>query len=206
MPYRPSRVALHQLHALARTQGGYFTAKQAASLGYDYPHLSYHAKAGNIERVGHGVYRLVTIPVSEHDDLIRLSLWSRNRADEPESVVSHSTALVLHCLTDMLPKTIHLTVPLRFHKKAPPGCRLHKAELEDRDVEEHDGFWVTSALRTLLDAAGSPDVPQDEIESAARAALERGLVRGSELARAVEHSPHRKRLMSAIELPRGRSR
>jgi hypothetical protein len=55
MPYRPSRTALQQLHALARTQGGYFTAKQAAALRYDYPHLTYHVNAGNIERAGHGV-------------------------------------------------------------------------------------------------------------------------------------------------------
>jgi predicted transcriptional regulator of viral defense system len=59
MPKRRTRDAIQQLHTLARERGGYFTAKQAAKLGYDDPHLTYHAKAGNIERVGHGLYRLL---------------------------------------------------------------------------------------------------------------------------------------------------
>jgi predicted transcriptional regulator of viral defense system len=68
MAYRPTKATLRKLLSLAQGQGGYFTAKQAAEIGYDYPHLDYHVGAGNFERVGHGVYRLPEIPVSEHDD------------------------------------------------------------------------------------------------------------------------------------------
>jgi len=77
-----SREASRLLFAIASEQGGYFTAKQARDAGYDYPHLDYHLGAGNFARVGHGLYRLTHLPPSEHDDLIRRSLWSRNRADE----------------------------------------------------------------------------------------------------------------------------
>jgi hypothetical protein len=45
MVYRDSHDANRSLHAVAATQGGYFTAKQAAASGYDYPHLSYHLHA-----------------------------------------------------------------------------------------------------------------------------------------------------------------
>jgi hypothetical protein len=55
MAYRDSRKSLHALHAIAVGQGGYFTAKQAAGAGYDYPHLTYHLKAGNFESAYHGL-------------------------------------------------------------------------------------------------------------------------------------------------------
>src|SRR4051794_31928525 len=112
MPRAASRV----LFAMAVQQGGYFTARQARDAGYDYPHLDYHVTAGNFQRVGHGLYRFPELPPHEHDDLIRLSLWSRNRADEPQAVVSHQSALVLHELSELLPATIHLTVPPSFRK------------------------------------------------------------------------------------------
>ena len=111
MAYRNTHVARRMLSDLASTQGGYFTAKQAAGAGYGKRHLDYHVKAGNIERAGHGLYRLPTIPLSEHDDLIRLSLWSRNRHDEPQAVASHESALNVHGLGELLPSLIHLTVP-----------------------------------------------------------------------------------------------
>jgi predicted transcriptional regulator of viral defense system len=150
---RSTREAARSLYATAREQGGYFTTKQAKALGYGYPHLAYHVSTGTFERVEHGLYRLANIPPTENEDLIRLSLWSRNRRDEPQAVVSHESALVLHDLTELLPSTIHLTVPPRFRKDPPEGCVIHKAVLLPPDVEERTGFWVTTPLRTLLDVS-----------------------------------------------------
>jgi predicted transcriptional regulator of viral defense system len=93
---RSSREASRQLFAVAAEQGGYFTAKQARPAGYGYPHLDYHVSCGNFVRVGHGLYRLPELPPSEQDDLIRLTRWRRNREDEPQAVVSHESALVVH--------------------------------------------------------------------------------------------------------------
>ena len=76
---RSSREVARNLAAIANEQGGYFTAKQAKHAGYDYPHLEYHLNAGNFERVEHGLYRLAAIPPAAHDELIRLTLWSRNQ-------------------------------------------------------------------------------------------------------------------------------
>src|SRR3954452_5495200 len=136
---RSTREAHRALFALASSQGGYFTAKQAKEAGYGYKHLDYHETAGNFERVEHGLYRLPTVPPSGLDELIRLSLWSRNQKDEPQAVVSHDSALVLHELSELLPGKVHLTVPPRFRKVAPPGCVLHKAALQEGDVEERAG-------------------------------------------------------------------
>jgi len=177
---RSTREAARTLAALAADQGGYFTAKQAKEAGYGYRHLDYHETAGNFERIEHGLYRLPTIPPAEHDELIRLSLWSRNQKDEPQAVVSHESALVLHELGEFLPREIHLTVPPRFRKAAPKGVVLHKAALEPGDVEERAGFRVTTALKTLVDAAEG-DVSLEQLGKSVDEALARGLVRRKKL-------------------------
>jgi predicted transcriptional regulator of viral defense system len=192
-----TRKSARTLAALAHDQGGYFTAKQAQEAGYDYPQLVYHVKTGNFERVEHGLYCLPSIPPDEHDDFIRLSLWSRNQKDEPQAVVTHQSALVLHELSELLPGEIHLTVPPKFRKPAPKGCVLHKAELAEGDIEERVGFRVTTALRTLLDVAGG-GVSLEQLAKAIDDALARGLVRRKALDAALRNFPHRDRVEAAL--------
>src|SRR4051794_14291145 len=126
---RSAKEAAVALSAVAHEQGGYFTTRQAIQAGYGYKHLDYHETAGDFERVGHGLYRLPTVPPTENDDLIRITLWSRNQKDVPQAVVSHESALILHELTELLPNQIHFTVPPKFRKSAPRGCVLHKVPL-----------------------------------------------------------------------------
>ncbi len=179
MRYRNAHKSLKTLYAVAAGQGGYFTAKQAASAGYDYPHLAYHLQVGNFERAAHGLYRLPTIPPVDNDDLIRLSLWSRGRDDVPQAVISHASALFLHQLSDVMPSKIHLTVPPSFRKAAPRNCLLHKAHLTAAETEPREGFAVTTPLRTLFDVAGFPGVTKEQFDLAIREAIRRGLVRRS---------------------------
>lgn len=186
MQYRDTHESLKALYAVAATQGGYFTAKQAAAAGYDYQHLAYHLQTGNFERAAHGLYRLPTIPPAEHDDLIRLSLWSRGRDDAPQATVAHASALFIHQLSDVLPGKVHLTVPPSFRKVAPPGCQLHKARLTAADIEAREGFAVTTPLRTLLDVASGPGITDEQLNRAIRDALRRGLVRESVLKRELD--------------------
>jgi predicted transcriptional regulator of viral defense system len=194
---RSTKEAALALSALAHEQGGYFTTKQALQAGYGYRHLDYHETAGNFERIDHGLYRLPTVPPSEHDELIRLTLWSRNRADVPQAVVSHDSALVLHELTDLLPSRVHVTVPPNFRKPAPRACVLHKALLEPEDIEEQAGFRVTTPLRTLLDVSAG-GVSQEQLHKAVHEALARGLVRRSKLIEAVRRDPRFERLRAAL--------
>lgn len=194
---RSARESAQTLAALAHEQGGYFTAKQASVAGYGYRHLDYHETAGNFERVDHGLYRLPTVPPGENDDLIRLSLWSRNQKDEPQAVVSHQSALTLHELSELLPAEIHLTVPPRFRKPAPRGCVLHKAVIGEGDIEERTGFRVTTPLRTLLDAAAG-GVSLEQLGKAIHDALTRGLVPRKAFDQALETSAHRDRIEAAL--------
>jgi predicted transcriptional regulator of viral defense system len=192
-----SRKANRQLFALALAQGGYFSAKQARQVGYDYPHLDYHVSVGNFVRIGHGLYRLPALPPAEHDDLIRLTLWSRNRQDQPQAVISYASALVVHDLSDLLPTKTHLTVPPAFRKRAPKGCLLHKQVLPDKDVEERQGFRVTTPFRTIQDAAIG-DVSREELEKAVGEALKRGLVRRGKLEAAIRGDPALHRLAAIL--------
>ncbi|MCA3005895.1 MAG: hypothetical protein LW650_02720 [Planctomycetaceae bacterium] len=195
MTYRDQKDALRSLTALAVTQGGYFTAKQAGVAGYGTAHLAYHVSAGNFERSGRGLYRIATLPTSEHDDLVRLWLWTRDRNDRPQGTVSHQTALSLHDLGELIPGEIHLTVPRVFRKRAPKGCRLHKGKVEAGDSKEMFGFRVTTPLRTLQDLAADGSLSREQLMVAVSAATERGLIRreqGAGLLRAREAGAGRK--------------
>lgn len=176
MPYRDPKTALRALSEIAAAQGGYFTARQAAEAGYGSSHLRYHLAAGNFERVGHGIYRIPTAPLVEHDDLLRLHFWSRDREDRPQAVVSHQTALSLHDLAEFIPTRVHLTVPPSFRKPAPKGCILHKAMLEHRDTQEVSALRVTTPLRTLRDLAEDGSMPSEQFGRAVDQAASRGLI------------------------------
>ena len=198
MAYRSTQQARRELSDIAAGQGGYFTAKQAADAGYGKRHVDYHVKAGNFERVERGLFRLPTITPSERDDLIRLSLWSRGRDDHPQAVVSHETALAVHEFGDLLPKYVHLTVPRTFRKRPPAGCILHKAQLAADEIEQREGFCVTTPLRTLLDIDETDAVTQDQLNTIVKQAIADGLVRRNKLAAAVKQVAPDSRLARAL--------
>jgi predicted transcriptional regulator of viral defense system len=150
-----------RLAALAATQSGYFSAAQGLAVGYSYQAQKFHADRGNWLRVERGLFRLPEWPVGEHDDLVRWSLWARGKA-----VVSHDTALAVHDLGEANPATVHLTVPKNFRSTAR-GVVLHRGVVEAHDAWEHEGFRITSPLRTLLDVAAS-NLDVDQVASALR--------------------------------------
>jgi hypothetical protein len=79
----------------------------------------------------------------------------------------------VHELGDVDPAHVHLTVPPNFRQKNP-GVVIHRADLAPPDVEEHEGFRVTTPLRSLLDvAAGELDL--DQLGQAIAEALARGM-------------------------------
>src|SRR3954471_22392243 len=119
-----------QLVALASGQGGYFTASQAKDVGYSYQAQAYHRQSGNWVQIDRAIYRLLEWPPSEHDDLIRWTLWSGRRG-----VVSYESALAAHQVGEFEAPHIHLTVPPGF-RKDDDALVLHKAVLPDEDVED----------------------------------------------------------------------
>lgn len=60
---------LARLFDVAEAQAGYFTTAQAAAASVDRRRLAYHATAGRLQRIRHGIYRLVQFPHSRYEDL-----------------------------------------------------------------------------------------------------------------------------------------
>ena len=165
-----------QLTLIAANTGGYFTAKQAIQTGYSYRLQHYHKEQGHWDEIDRGVFRLAHYPDSPHEDLIRWSLWSRDRDDKPQAVISHETALTVHESGDTMPGKVHLTVPPGFRKDPPGGCVLHQASLGPDVIEKHNGFFVTNPIQTLIDVAEG-NMSADYLESAIRDMYAKGLIR-----------------------------
>ena len=166
------------LFECAEGQQGYFTAKQAANSGYQPGSQAHHVKSGNWVRVERGIYRLARFPQSNEEQLVIYHLWSRNRAGTPEGVYSHQTALSIHELSDVYPAKLHLTVPTRFRRnaKTPKILVLHRADLEEKDIEERHGFSVTRPIRAIADLAAAESVSHDIIEQVLAEGRQRGLI------------------------------
>lgn len=186
-----------QLFEIASEQGGYFTAAQAHACGYSSALLSHHARSGRFIRVRRGLYRYREYPSSPREDL--LTAWLA--VGKENTVVSHSSALELLGLSDVIPDAAHLTVPRsRRHLPTLPGVRIHTTvrPLLPADLTHREGMPVTSATRSILDAAESGEAP-DQVELAVVQAVERGLAlpdrlrqgadgRGRRVAALVEHA------------------
>jgi predicted transcriptional regulator of viral defense system len=165
-------------------QRGYFTAAQALTDGYSYPLQHFHAQRGNWLRIDHGLYRFreyADLPAEDYDHLIRWALWSGGRA-----VISHATALGVHDLGIANPAEIHLTAPQGFRKR-DAAVVIHRARLESADVEERDGFKVTTPARAIAESAAD-GLEQDAIDSAVADLLDRGIATRAQLLRAAQRA------------------
>jgi len=168
--------AADALFEIVEEQQGYFTAKQAAEVGYRLGSQAHHVKAGNWLRVERGIYRLARFPRSMEEQYVIYSLWSRNRAGEPAGVYSHETALSIHELSDANPAKLHMTVSPSFRRTAstPKVLSLHRAHLDRSELEQRQGFAVTKAIRAVADVAAAGK--QEFAEQALREGTKRGIV------------------------------
>ncbi len=193
-----------ELFDVAQQQGGYFTAKQAARLGYTANKRNYHVGAGNWVREHRGIYRLALFPAPDRPDLILWWLWSRGRDDRPSGVFSHRTALSLHDLTDANPSKIDLTVPPAFRKGAaiPPVLHLHYTLVPDSDREVIAGVPVTIPLRSIVDVWVEGTMPKAALQSA----FAEGMRRGTITKRQVDQTRKRSDLAGIVTELEGRKR
>jgi len=162
-----------RLFEFAVGQDGHFTTKQAALAGYSPQLLLKYLKNGRVIRVRRGVYRIVHFPASEHEDLTTIWLWS-----EQKGVFSHETALMLHDLSDVLPRKAHLTLPASWAKRrvhVPKGVVLYHEDVPKKERLQLGAIPVTGVRRTLLDCVNS-HVSLEFIEAALRQARTRGFI------------------------------
>lgn len=168
-----------RLFLTASQQGGYFTAAQARTSGFSWASLSYHARRGRFTRIRRGLYRLREYPESTREDVV--AAWLA--AGRDDAVVSHESALDLLGLSDVVPHRVHLTLPRsKRYRPAPPGVAVHTTTkpLGAGDVVVREGVRVTSAVRSIVDAAEAGTAPE-QIVAAVSEALDRGLATRSQL-------------------------
>jgi hypothetical protein len=180
---RAAKTAADELFAIAEGQQGYFTSRQATNAGYQLGSQAHHVKSGNWVRAERGIYRLTRFPQSSEEQLVIYALWSRNRKGEPEGVYSHQTALSIHELSDLNPAKLHMTVPAAFRRtaKTPALLVLHRANLNQKDIEPREGFAVTRPLRSVADLAVAESTSQDIVEQALIEGRRRGIITAREV-------------------------
>jgi predicted transcriptional regulator of viral defense system len=170
MTHKPDR---EKLVEIASGQKGYFTAAQARSCGYAWNLLSHHAARGNFTRVRRGLYRLPEFPSSRHEE--EMAAWLTIGSEE--SVISHHSALDLLDLSDVIPSSIHVTVPRRRRGfRADLGITLHTTSEfpSPEDTVTIEGIRVTAPARSIADAAEVGMGPE-QVELAVAQSLRRGI-------------------------------
>lgn len=188
----PDAVDHDRLYREAESQAGYFTARQAVDAGMDRSTLRHHARpGGRYQRVRRGLYRLRHFPASPYEHV--LAAWLPLR--DAGGVVSHESALEVHDLSDVMPTAIHISLPRSKRGQRPrAGVRFHTRENAPTTAEivVAHGIPVTTPERTIVDAAQAGTQPE-QIEMAARQALDRGLTTPRRLRAAAESSSTRVR-------------
>jgi predicted transcriptional regulator of viral defense system len=185
------------LFATATGQAGYFTAAQARAAGYSWSLLSHHAKHGRFVRVARGLYRLRDYPSSPREELI--AAWLRLA---PDAAISHQSALELLDLSDVIPGSVHLTVPrARRRLIRQPGVTTHTTTrpLDTGNVMTREGVRVTTPERTIVDVAASGTAPEQVI-MAIRQAIDRGLTTPTRIRAVALTRSHRVRSIIEIGL------
>lgn len=169
----------NKLYKIAEAQAGYFTTAQATAVGVDRRRLARYTRAGHLERVRRGVYRLAPFPRSAHEDLF--VAWLETG---PDSVISHDSALAFYELSDVLPAAIHVTVPATTSRRHP-ALRLHTNQISPLEITHYDALPVTTVARTIADVALA-GLADELVEQAVEEAVHRGLVTPALLLAAAE--------------------
>jgi prepilin-type N-terminal cleavage/methylation domain-containing protein/prepilin-type processing-associated H-X9-DG protein len=201
-------VRSQKLEKIAENQGGYFTAKQAQTVGF-VSNINRAYQQGKWLLVAKGLYRLPGYEDSLTAELTRVSLWSRDHNEQPQAIVSHESALLFHRLRkkSLTDKCTSVSVPPRFRKEPLDNCRLIRRALANVDCEDYGHFRVTTPLQTLRDMERVLS-REGTLAEVAQQGLVRGIIRQDDLDRyglsaspAYGAAPWRKNDMNELASP-----
>lgn len=158
----PDAEAWSRLRTLAAGQFGLFTAAQARRHGIARYELARRAAADELFRAHHGVYGLT------EDSAGMFTFWDwaaqwlalrpdddieRRRAD-PDCVISHDSAAVIHELGTIVARGLFLTGPRRINTRSP-RVHTHRRDIGARGVDWDvvQGLPVATPGRIIADLA-----------------------------------------------------
>lgn len=174
-----------KLYAIAESQNGHFTAKQALAAGYSNRMQSYHVKNGDWVKEARGIFRLDSFPLVADSEVMIWYLWSSDRKGQPQGVYSHETALALHRIISWNAKRLHITVPPAFQRMVVPSViHLHKKRLSPEEVESRFGIRYTNILRTMLDLIQDGGRSRKSLREALSRAMDRKIILPAQIAKA----------------------
>ena len=138
-----------QLARRAAENYGYLSGEDARGLGVPMGTLNALARRGQLERVGHGIYRVPLIPPTPLDEYMLATLWPGGQGH-----ISHESALGLFEMSDANPTKIHVTVPAtyRTHRAVPALYVLHHDDLDAGDEANFEGIPVVSPAKAVRQA------------------------------------------------------
>jgi predicted transcriptional regulator of viral defense system len=141
--------AYEALFELASDQYGYLSQDQAVKAGFRRGVLVDMQRRGRVTRVAQGLYRFNAFPHDQLDLYMEATLWPLGA----RGVLSHETALDLYEISDVNPRLVHLTLPLkhRISREVPKLYQLHFESLESLEVSCREGLPITTVERTLRD-------------------------------------------------------
>ncbi|MCQ4150549.1 MULTISPECIES: type IV toxin-antitoxin system AbiEi family antitoxin domain-containing protein [Rhodococcus erythropolis group] len=159
-----SDLQILDLADLSSEQWGLFTMAQAKGLGFSAQQIARMAKAGTVERIRHGVYRVGGAPSVPFEQLraawmmIEPGVTAGERLrDGSPAVVTHRSAAWLHGLGDVDADVMEFATSKRRQSRLS-DVRYRVASYERDAWTLEDGLPVTTVLRTIVDlAAGHLD-------------------------------------------------
>lgn len=145
------KTALTKLKPLLKA--AYFSSADARKLGVSAATLSYYAKRGDLERLGHGVYRGIESPTMSD---FRWGDLANTLSKISNGVICLTTALALYELTDEIPKQHWIAISNDTSHTAAPLTkivRLRNMELGISTIKI-DSFKlpIFDRERTIVDA------------------------------------------------------
>ena len=189
-----------RLREMANHQGGYFTTRQAATVGFKPQNATYYLSTGEWTREAHGIYRLAGVPSTNaaKDELHLWLLWTIGRkAEKPRGALAYETSLTVFNLSDLIPSKIHIAVSRNFKvSKIPKSLVLHHEDRPPSDIIEHEGLRVIRPMVTILDLLRENRISPEHIEQAFKDGLRNGVIPLSEIDHA-DFKPNERKLICA---------
>jgi len=175
--------------------GAFFRPRQLEEAGLTRDQLRALQRAGAVERIGRGLYRLTGAEPTEHYSLAMAS------ARVPESVVCLLSALRVHGIGTQAPAEVWLAIPHKARRPRLPELRLRIVRFSGpawtfgvKPIEfEGVPARITSPARTIVDCFRFERLigPEAGLE-ALRDGLQRRIVTTADLSRVEEVLPSRR--------------
>jgi predicted transcriptional regulator of viral defense system len=136
------RQSFQRAEAIFREHNGILRASQAKTLGIDPKTIAEMRKAGLVNKISRGLYRLAEYPHLDYPDLVIVA------SRIPKAVICLISALAFHNLTTQVPHKVYIALPKSVRRPQIRYPQLDiiwlSGESYENGIEEHslDGITV----------------------------------------------------------------